>query len=64
MLVLKLFSLQTGQRAQTHIRDRLCLYVGKPETLHQSLFRDGGGTTASHNMDHFVDIIQSDEQTL
>ena len=64
MLILKFFSLKTCQCTQTHIRNRLCLYVGKPETLHQSFFSDGSGAAASHNLNHFVNVIQSNQQTL
>ena len=64
MLRLQLLALQTGQRAQTHIDDRLCLNLRQTETLDQALLGDLRRLAASDDVDYLVDIILRDEQTL
>ena len=64
MLCLDLASFQTCQRSQTHIDDRLSLHVIQPELLHQRVLGCLHVLGRADDPDHFIDIVQSDQQSL
>ena len=64
MLRFQLFPLQTGEGAQTHVNDGLCLHIGQPEPLNQPFLGNLGRLAGTDNMDHFVDIVLGNEQAL
>ncbi len=64
MLRLQFFSLQTGQRTQSHIHDCLCLRIGKFKSGDQSFLCNLCILAASDNGDHFVDVIHGNQKTL
>ena len=59
----QLFSFQTGQSAQTHIYNSLCLNVCQFEPLHQFRLGNLHCSGSTDNTDHFIDMIQSNQQT-
>ena len=64
VLCLDLASFQAGQRSQTHIHDRLRLYIIQSELLHQGILRDLYRLGRTDDPDHFIDVVQSDQQSL
>ena len=51
-----------GQLVQTHIQNRLHLHFGKTETIHQRLCRFRTGTGVADHLNHFIQIIQSQQE--
>ena len=64
MLVFQLLSFQSGESAQPHVHDGLRLGVGKLKAAHQAFLGDLRGTAGTDDMDHLVNVIQSDQQSL
>ena len=64
MLVLNLFSFQTGESPKTHINDRLGLRFGEAEALHQPFLCNLRVLAASYNLNDLVDMIKRYEQSL
>ena len=64
MLVFQLLSFQSGESPQSHVYDGLRLRVGKLEAVHQAFLGDLRGTAGADDVDHLVDIVQGDQQSL
>ena len=62
ILGLQLLTVQTLQRDQAHIADRLCLYIAQVEAIHQVLL--GIVVRITDDLDDFVDVILCDQQAL
>ena len=63
ILILNLLSLKTGQRTQTHIDDRLSLNIAELKFLHQLLFCNLRSRCTADNLNHLVDVVESNQQT-
>ena len=56
-------SFQSSQSTQTHIHDRLCLHFRKFKLFHQLFFCDLNVLGSADDLDHFVNMIQRDQQS-
>ena len=61
MLLLQLLSLQTCQRTQTHVYDRLGLNVIETEALSQSVLGLLDIGALADDLDNFIDVVESDQ---
>ena len=64
ILFLNLVAFQTGQCTQTHINNGLCLYIIQCKLLNQGSFCNLNRLGTADNLDHTVNVIQRNEQTL
>src|SRR5581483_7736442 len=60
VLVFDFLALETDQRAQPHVDDRLRLHVGEAEAFPEPAFGFVGGLARAHDLDDFVDIVERD----
>ena len=62
--VLELVALHRRQPPQLHVQDRRRLDLAQPELVHQVCPGSVHGSAATNGINHFVDVVQRDQETL
>ena len=59
-LVLNLLSFHAGKTTERHFNYRLCLYIGKTESLHQGHLGRADGCAGLHYLNDFIYVVKRD----